>query len=154
MLKECTTVAFGSYYCGRAAEILGEKNQAITHHKKALVELDELIEQSSKNNYIEHVLLTSHTSLESFKVEINARLKVLGAIEVSNMEKKEAGALTKQTKIQPSTVDQLWSAYSQEQSQALPQLFPERRRALGQIFSQVLRRGKRTSTQLFSFLGT
>lgn len=153
MLEECPTVAFGSYYCGRALEVLGEKKQAIIHHKKALVELDELRVKSAKSNFIEHVLLTSHTSLKSFKVEINARLKALGAVEVSDIEKKEVVALSKQNKALPSTVDQLWSAYSQEQSQALPELFPERRRVLGQIFSQVLEEVKGPQLDYLASLG-
>ena len=52
-----------------------------------------------------------------------------------------------------STSETLWTAFSQDESQNLPQLFPERRRALGQIFSKVLENAKGAQLNYLASLG-
>ena len=153
ILESCKSVPFGSYYCARAHEILNETDLAIAHYKKAQQELQQLLNQAPQN-YIEHVLLTSHTSFSGFEVELRARLHALGEKSTdqsgSKTVKQEDSA---KSELQKSTPDILWTAFSQDESQTLPQLFPERRRALGQIFSKALENGKGAQLNYLASLG-
>jgi hypothetical protein len=173
VLQACSKLTFGSYYCGRAYEILGDSKQALSNYKNALKEHKDLLAKASQN-YIEHVLLSTHSSFKGFADEIKARIKQLEFQHNLGSKSKEANPkqaiespATSQAELSPdsktsselsseseaTTSELLWLAYAQEPTQNLPQLFPQRRRALGQAFSKALEEAKGPQLSYVASLG-
>lgn len=145
VVEGCKSIDFGHYYCARAYEILDEKEQAIIEFKKALNQLADL-EKKSKSSQIEHVLITAHASVSDFKSEIYSRLISLG------VPRKDLAAMDYSVSTM-TTAQLVWSCLTLSHQQELPILFPERRRALGILYSSALENAKGASKDYVASLG-
>lgn len=147
VLESCSDVEFGSYYCGRAYEILDQPDKALSAYNNSISNLKTLLNQTKADsskletaNELAHVLITSHTSMSSFNEEITARIKRLS----SKVSAKDHDLLPKKRGQQDisTTSALLWQSISLNKEAAMPNIFPERRRALGMIYSQALEQAK------------
>ena len=145
VLELCKSVEFGHYYCARAHEQLGQKEQAVYELTEALTQLSAL-EKLPNRNHIEHVLITAHTSISDFRDEIDNRL-----IAMRQPKKELSSHLEKLPTM--TTAQQLWASLASENQQQLPALFPERRRALGILYSKALEEAQGTSKDYVASLG-
>lgn len=143
VLQNCGDLTFGQYYCGRAYELLQQPLKAITAYNKAKTQLKGLITPPSPQGqpnqlWAHHLLLSSHLSLDSFSLELQARLKSLEASKAQTTT-----SIDQSTKVgNKSTVAELWSLYGLSADQQIPSLFPERRRPLSTLIAEALEKEK------------
>lgn len=145
-LQICDSIEFGSFYCGRAYELLGDQDKARAKFRASLTQLDALLKQSHQH-HIKHVLITAHTALDGFKDEISHRLTVLG------LSKGTPVQVASNLPLDITTSALVWGCLSMPQAQSLPPIFPERRRALGILYSQVLEEAQGSQKNYVASLG-
>lgn len=125
----CADIEMSGYYCGQALEMGSKPQEAISAYQKALSQLNALGNQSAFQ--LEHLVLSTHLELSGFMIELQARIALLGG-----------GVLESAPSQTHSTSDSLWHALAQPisapQANPFPQLFPERRRALGILASTAM----------------
>ena len=151
VLQRCSEIEWGSYYCARAYEILGQKKEALEAFKAAADQLKSFtttaVAPNQKNNpsinEIAHVLVTSHTSMAEFDQEIKTKIQQLSAAS-----KKTTASTEKMT-----TSALLWQSMLYSKELPLPNLLPERRRALGILFNQALEEAKGKQMNYVASLG-
>lgn len=151
-LQNCTQLEFGSYYSGRAYELLKQSSKAIQAYQEALTAI-ETLSLNSKQNFIQHVLLTSHTSFNGFRDELKARILLLEQKQHTESSPQPKSAQSSLDQDNSSTSALLWQALNLSKDEDLPQLFPQRRRALGQIFATALEEAKGTQLNYVASLG-
>jgi tetratricopeptide (TPR) repeat protein len=145
-LQICDSIEFGSFYCGRAYELLGDQDKARSKFKASLTQLDALLKQSYQH-HIKHVLITAHTAMNGFKDEISHRLTILERPEGKPVN------VTSDPPLDITTSALVWGCLSTPQAQSLPSIFPERRRALGILYSQALEKAQGSQKNYVASLG-